>query len=111
MDCARPRLPRNENGFTPCGMKYLFMGALLLSGVAFGAMCLAWDGFDADTTELVEITPDVVPQPGDTINVKNYDTDSTVIGIVESVSRNRRTIEVVARYPDGNSHTFVMEGR
>lgn len=92
-------------------MKYLSMGALLLIFLAMAAIGRAWDGFDANTTELVEITPDAVPQTGDTVNVKNYDTNNTVMGIVESVRRNPRTIEVVARYPDGSNHTLVMEGR
>ena len=73
--------------------------------------CLAWDGFDADTTELVEILPDVVPIPGQTIDVRSYDTDKTENCIVESVIRNRRTFEVAVRYPDGQKHILVMEGR
>lgn len=92
-------------------MKYLFMGAALLAMLATASIGLAWDGFDADTTELVEIKPDAVPRIGDTVNVKIYDTDSIVMAIIERVFRNKRTIEVVARYPDGSSHTLVMEGR
>lgn len=92
-------------------MKYLLMVALLCAATLQGAFGLAWDGFDADSTELVEISPDAVPQLGDSVNVKIYDTDSTVAGIVESVRRNRRTVEVIVRYPDGKSHTLVMEGR
>lgn len=79
--------------------------------LALGAMASAWDGFDAESIELVEITPDAYPQTGDTITIKNYDQDNSVTGIVENVKRNRRTIEVVARYPDGTSHTLVMESR
>lgn len=90
-------------------MKYLMLGAMLLSIPA--SIVWAWDGFDADTAELVEITPDAVPAAGDTVSVKSYDTDSTAVCVVENVQRNSRTIEVVARYPDGSLHTLVMEGR
>lgn len=73
--------------------------------------CLAWDGFDADSADLVEIEPDEIPQIGDTISVKNHDTDATEGGLVMSVKRNSRTIELVVRNPDGREHIFVMEGR
>ena len=75
------------------------------------APCFAWDGFDADSAELVEIRPDVIPLPGQTVEVRNYDTDKMENCIVESVIRNRRTYEVVVFFPDGTKHTLVMEGR
>lgn len=71
----------------------------------------AWDGFDADSTDLVELTPDEVPQTGDTISVANHDSGAAEECLVMSVKRNRRTIEVVCRYLDGVEHTLVMEGR
>lgn len=83
--------------------------------VLVGALCtagnaLAWDGFDAESSALVEITPEQVPAKGDTIDVRNYDTDSTETCLVESVLRNKRTIEIVVRTPEGTKRrTLVME--
>lgn len=71
----------------------------------------AWDGFDADTTDLVEITPDKLPKSGETVDVRNYDTDTTQTCLVEVVNRNARTVEVIVRTPDGHQRTLVMEGR
>ena len=88
-------------------MKHIFMLALML--LAFGLPCLAWDGFDSDTMELVEILPDVIPIPGQTIDVRSYDSDNTENVIVESVIRNKSTVEVTVRYPDGKKHILVME--
>lgn len=72
---------------------------------------LAWDGFDADTTDLVEITPDKLPRAGDTVDVRNYESDTSQTCIVEAVNRNARTVEVVVRAPGGQIRTLVMEGR
>ncbi|MEG2172507.1 MAG: DUF5334 family protein [Desulfovibrionaceae bacterium] len=78
---------------------------LLAAGTA-----LAWDGFDAETTALIAITPDQVPTKGDTVDVRNYEDDSTETCLVESVRRNKRTIEVVVRTPqDNKKRTLVME--
>lgn len=90
-------------------MKQLLFLPVLLA--VFCIPCSAWDGFDADTMELVEIMPEVVPLPGQTVDVRSYDTDSTENCIVESVIRNRRTIEVTVRYPDGKKHILVMESQ
>ncbi len=91
-------------------MKHVLMGIALLALLSLNVPASAWDGFDADTTELVEVIPDSVPETGDTISVKSYDTNNSVMGIVENVSRNKRTIEIVVRFPDGARHTLVMEG-
>ena len=92
-------------------MKTLLLGAMLLVSQVCATQALAWDGFDADSADLVEITPQTVPQPGNVIQVTNHDTDSTTECIVISVRHNLRTVEVVARYPDNTVHTLVMEGR
>lgn len=79
--------------------------SLLTAGTA-----MAWDGFDAETSALIEILPEQVPAKGDTVDVRNYDTDSTETCLVESVRRNKRTIEVVVRTPQGDKRrTLVME--
>ena len=72
---------------------------------------LAWDGFDADTADLVEVIPDRVPSKGDAVDVRNYDKDATETSLVESVARNARTVELVVRTPAGVTRTLVMEGR
>ena len=102
-------------------MNHLFLGALrrgclFWAGLFWGCMLLpqsaaAWDGFDADTTDLVELTPDRLPGTGDTVDVRNYDSDTTQTCLVERVARNSRTLEVVVRAPDGQRRTLVMEGR
>ncbi len=91
------------------------MGAAL-AGILSLALCAppvarAWDGFDADSADLVEITPDRVPFQGDTVDVRNYDSDSVETCLVESVTRNARTVELVVRTPSGARRTLVMEGR
>lgn len=73
--------------------------------------CMAWDGFDADTSDLVEIIPDQVPKTGATIDVRNYETDQSNTCLVENVMRNKRTIEVVVRDSTGKLKTLVMEYR
>lgn len=89
---------------------YLFLAPLLVFLLATVQYTLAWDGFDADTTALVEISPEQVPVRGDTIDVRNYDGDTTETCLVESVLRNKRTIEIVVRTPEGNKkRTLVME--
>lgn len=92
-------------------MNHLFLGALLVGCLLLPRVAFAWDGFDADTTDLVELTPDRLPSTGDTVDVRNYDSDTTQTCLVERVARNSRTIEVVVRSPDGKRRTLVMEGR
>lgn len=75
------------------------------------APAAAWDGFDADSADLVEIIPDSLPRPGQKIEVRNYDTDKTSSVIVKSVTRNTKTIEVVIINEEGLPRTLVMEGR
>ena len=72
---------------------------------------LAWDGFDADSADLVEIIPDALPNKGDTVDVRNYSNDETTTCLVVSVTRNSRTVEIVVGTPAGEAHSLVMEGR
>lgn len=81
----------------------------LLAGIA--SVAFAWDGFDAETIELVEIVTNSLPPDGETIDIKNHDTGATCPGIVQSLKHNASTIEIVVRYPDDSLHTLVMEGR
>lgn len=92
-------------------MKILLSGALLLIALVCPLKALAWDGFDADSADLVQIKPETEPQPGYVVSVTNYDKDTTTEAIVLSVRHNLRTIEVVVQYPDNSVHTLVMEGR
>lgn len=91
-------------------MKYLLALAAILVCLGAGP-ARAWDGFDADTTDLVEVIPDELPSPGDSIGVRDYDTDTDHSCVVESIRRNRRTVELVVRTPEGKRRTLVMEGR
>lgn len=90
-------------------MKYTLVIAVLSCLVY--STCLAWDGYNSDTADLVEIIPDSIPNIGVTVDVRNYETDENTSCIVESVVRNRRTIEVIVRDPHGKRHILVMEGR
>lgn len=92
-------------------MKYLLLAIVCSLCAFFCNICIAWDGFDADSAELIEVIPDQVPNTGDKIEVRNYETDSAYQGFVEGVTRNRRTIELVVRDGDGKIKTLVMEGR
>lgn len=92
-------------------MKYLLIGTIFLFCQLPACLSFAWDGFDADTADLVEIIPDIIPAIGSTVDVRVYDTDETQPCIVESVTRNRRTIEVVVRDPQDKKRTLVMEYR
>lgn len=92
-------------------MNLLLRGAFLLGCLLLPTAVPAWDGFDADTADLVELMPDKLPAPGDTVDVREYDADVSQTYLVERVARNSRTVEVVVRAPDGSRRTLVMEGR
>lgn len=92
-------------------MKHLLLWAAVAGCLALPPTVLAWDGFDAATTDLVEITPDRMPAQGDTVDVRDYDNDASETCLVETVTRNARTVEVVVRTPKGVRRTLVMEGR
>lgn len=92
-------------------MKYLLIGALAPACLLSVQPAVAWDGFDADSSDLVEIIPDALPVAGENVDVRDYATDQTTTCLVKSVSRNSRTVEVVVRTPDGGTRTLVMEGR
>ena len=92
-------------------MKYLLIGALAPACLLSVQPAVAWDGFDADSSDLVEIIPDALPVEGENVDVRDYATDQTTTCLVKTVSRNSRTVEVVVRTPDGGTRTLVMEGR
>ena len=96
-------------------MKHLLIGATLAVILSFALFAppdaRAWDGFDAASSDLVEVTPDRVPSQGDAVDVRNYDSDTIETCLVESVARNARTVELVVRTPSGAKRTLVMEGR
>lgn len=92
-------------------MKYLLIGALAPVCLLSVQPAVAWDGFDADSSDLVEIIPDALPVEGENVDVRDYATDQTTTCLVKTVTRNNRTVEVVVRTPDGGTRTLVMEGR
>ncbi len=82
--------------------------AVFLSGTAGPAA--AWDGFDAETSLLVEVEPERVPAVGDTVSVRKYKGDTTRTCLVEEVRRNLRTVELIVRCPDSKAlRTLVMD--
>ena len=90
-------------------MNILFSLPMACFALLSAAPAAAWDGFDAATTALVEISPAAVPSRGDTVDVKDYETDLTVTCLVDRVDRNSRTVEVVVLTPDKARRTLVME--
>ena len=92
-------------------MKYLLLGIALLSCLCISAPAKAWDGFDAESTDVVEVTPDRIPSKGETVDVRHYDSDTTQTCLIEAVTRNARTVELVVQAPSGATRTLVMEGR
>lgn len=93
-------------------MKHLLIGAIVPTYCLLTALPVtAWDGFDADSSELVEIIPDALPAEGENVDVRDYSTDQTTTCLVKAVTRNSRTVEVVVRTPEGGTRTLVMEGR
>lgn len=92
-------------------MRYILTGVLAAFLFFLPALpALAWDGFDADSADLVEIVPDTVPAAGDTITVRNRDRNTEFTCIVIAVKRNSRTTEVSVRCQDDPARTLVMEG-
>lgn len=81
-----------------------------LIGVCLSVSALAWDGFDAASTNIVEVTPEKLPSRGDEISIRDYENDTLQICQVENVRRNKRTIELVVRCPENSVHTLVMDG-
>ena len=113
-------LPMPQFDWNAKNMRYALCAFPLVGAVCGALWCLcgmlplpalAWDGFDADSADLVEIIPDALPNKGDTVDVRNYSNDETTTCLVVSVTRNSRTVEIVVRTPDGEAHTLVMEGR
>ncbi|MCI7569624.1 DUF5334 family protein [Desulfovibrio sp.] len=92
-------------------MKYLLACSAVAACLGLPVMLYAWDGFDAATAELVEVTPDALPSGGDAVDVRDYATDRVQTCLVENVTRNARTVELSVRTPDGQWRTLVMEGR
>lgn len=92
-------------------MKNTLFFLAFISYALLASDCGAWEGFDASNADLVEILHDSVPTPGSSVDVHNFDSNTIETCIVESVLRNRKTIEIVVRDPSGELKLFVMEGR
>ena len=101
-------LPRMFFGGTSNHMsKAIVFIAVSIFFAAASAVC-AWDGFDASTTELVAISPPVIPSTGAIIEVRDYETDTKATCVVHSVTRNSRTVEVTVYTPNEEERTLVM---
>lgn len=92
-------------------MRYLLACSAVAACLGIPAILYAWDGFDAATTDLVEVLPDALPSRGDAVDVRDYVTDTVQTCLVENVTRNARTVELSVRTPEGRWRTLVMEGR
>lgn len=79
-------------------------------GICLATPALAWEGFDADTTNIVEVTPEQLPSRGDKLSVRDYENETLMTCTVENVRRNKRTIELVVRCPEDSVHTLIMDG-
>jgi len=87
-------------------LSFLPAGFLFCASPAF-----AWMGFDADTSELVEITPESVPSRGETIVVHDISLNENVSCLVREVVLNSQTVELRVSTPDGKKRVLVMESR
>lgn len=92
-------------------MKYISCALIFAGFWICSASVFAWDGFDAESIELVEIGTEGIPASGETIEIRNQESGVTKTAIVQSMKQNQRTVEIVVRYPDNTVHTLVMEGR
>lgn len=87
---------------------FILLASAALS-LVWRAQGLAWMGFDAQTSNLVEITPDLVPSRGAPLVVRDLDQDCEMDCLVEDVVRNSATVELQVVTADGKQHTLVME--
>ena len=96
-------------GYTSAMNKILFFlpACMLLCA----SPVLAWMGFDADTAELVEITPETVPSKGETIVVHDISTNGNVSCLVREVVLSSRTVEVRVSTSEGKKRVLIMESR
>ena len=104
-----PRMPSRESILSPLlawGNMFTIC-VLLLSPMAASA----WIGFDAETTELVEVTPENIPTKGDTIVVHDIPPDSSTSCLVREVLRNPHTTELRVATPQGTTRVLVLEGK
>lgn len=93
-------------------MKHILLAFACALLLALPAPASAWDGFDAETTGLVEVRSDIMPPVGDAVEVFDYDADVTFQATVVSVRRNVRTVELTVRDPDtGKPRLLIMESR
>ncbi len=92
-------------------MKYSVPALFLAAFANCASAAFAWDGFDSESIELVEIQMDSDPGIGETLDIKYQESGITRTGIVQSVKHNKSTIEIAIRYPDNSLRTLVMEGR
>lgn len=91
-------------------MNKTMCAGFVLAALLFACPAWAWDGFDAESAELVEITPAIIPSAGEVITLNNKDQDLIQDCTVINVTRNKATVEVVVQFLNGELHTLVMEG-
>ena len=87
-------------------MKKLAVIALLI----LPSVAMAWDGYDAESGESVEIGQGNLVRPGENIEVYNNDTGEYSDVGVESIQRSGSSVEVeVYDYDSGEYRTLDMD--
>lgn len=88
-------------------IKRLFIAAML-----FATPCMAWDGYDYDKGNFVEIEKGNLVRSGRTIEIYDYADGQYKDVEVESIKRIPGAVEIEVFDPEtGESRTFEMDER
>lgn len=86
------------------------MKAILALVLLFPLTVLAWDGYDYESGNSVEIESGTYVRPGEDIEVYEYETGKYIDVEVQSMQRYGSSVEVeVYDYETGEYRTFEME--
>lgn len=85
------------------------MKSLIFCALLFPAAAIAWDGYDYDSVNYIEIDQGNLVRPGEYIDYYDHGTGTYQGADVESVTRYGSTVEVeVYDYDSGEYRTFEM---
>ena len=88
-------------------IKLLFIVAML-----FATPCMAWDGYDYDKGNFIEIEKGNLVRRGRTIEIYDYDDGQYKDVEVESIQRIPGAVEIEVVDPEtGENRTFEMDER
>jgi len=86
------------------------MVALLMAMAMMAAPGWAWDGFDADTGDAVEIDKGNTVRPGRDIEIYNWNTGEYQDVTVDSIQRRGNSVEVeIYDYDTGEYRSLEMQ--